>query len=379
MRLSDFIRKNNDSIIKEWIHFAKTITPASDDMTFLGLQDHIKEILIFIADDLESPQTDAEQLRKSHGDGPKDGGSQDSAAETHAALRLADGFDIDQMVSEYRALRASIVKLWGEKNDNITGQDLRDLNRFNEALDQAIAESIKRYTRKIDHSRNIFLGILGHDLRNPIGAASLSAQLMLARGSLEPKMRIMAAQIIDSMARATIIITDLLDLTRAGLGAGLTITRAKMDMGLVARQLVDEMGIIHPNREITLELLGGMQGEWDVARIGQVLSNLIDNAAQYSFTDTPIKVAIRGSTSEIEIAVHNEGDPIPTDKVVRIFDALTRGTTEGEEKIGSTNLGLGLYITKKIALSHGGSIGVISSEEKGTTFTVRLPRVVSSE
>lgn len=374
MRLSDFIRTNQEPIIRDWIEFAKTVTPASDDMSHLELKDHIKEILKFIADDLESPQTPSEQIIKSQGDGPKEGGAQDSAAETHAILRFADGFDIDQMVSEYRALRASVIKLWTAGNSAFNSQDMKDLTRFNEALDQAIAESISRYTKKINHSRNIFLGILGHDLRNPIGAASMSAQLMLAKGTLDPKMRILSAQIIDSAARASIIINDLLDLTRAGLGGGLTAVTAPMDMGFLAQRLIDEMRMVHSGRDISLDMTGDMKGEWDEARLGQVFSNLIGNAVQYSYKGSSISVVVVGISDEIEISVHNEGNPIPADKMGRIFDALTRGTAEGAEQVGSTNLGLGLYITKKIVTSHKGAISVASSENEGTTFTVKLPR-----
>ncbi len=374
MRLAEFIRANHESIITEWIRFAKTVTPASDDMTLLALRDHSKEILTFIADDLESPQTASEQVIKSHGDGPKEGGARDSAAETHAVLRLVDGFDIEQMVSEYRALRASIIKLWGAQNETINTSDIKDLIRFNEAMDQAIAESISRYTRKIDHSRHMFLGILGHDLRNPIGAASMAAQLMVAKGTLDPKMIILAAQVIESTARASLIITDLLDLARVGFGSKLSVVKEPMDMSVVAQQLVDEMGVFNNKREIVLAHTGETQGEWDRSRIGQVFSNLIGNALQYSLKDTPISVVIKGEADEIIVSVHNEGPPIPADKVTKIFDAMTRGTEEGEEKIGSTNLGLGLYITKKIVVSHGGEIAVTSSEKGGTVFTVKFPR-----
>lgn len=374
MRLSEFIRNNQGPIVNEWVHFARTVTPASDDMTVVELRDHIKEILMFIANNLEAPQTDLEQEKKSKGNGPEENGAEDSAAETHAVLRLADGFDIDQMVSEYRALRASVVKLWSKENLAATHQDIEDLIRFNEALDQAIAEFISRYTKIIDHSRNMFLSILGHDLRNPIGAASLSAQLMVAKGVLDPKMRILAAQVIDSTARASIIVTDLLDLTRIGFGSGLTAIKASMDMGLIAQQLVDEMRVLNSGREINLKLSGDMECEFDKARIGQVFSNLICNAVQYSYNDTPITIAINGNADEIEVRVHNEGNPIPANKIALIFDALTRGTTEGEEQLGSTNLGLGLYITKKIVDLHGGHISVTSTESHGTTFLVKLPK-----
>jgi len=375
MRLSDFIRQNQEAITIQWVEFAKTASPASRHMTVVELKDHIKEILSFIAHDIESPQTEKQQVTKSYGEGPKEGLDNDSAAETHAVLRLEDGFDIDQMVSEYRALRASIIKLWRTEHNDVSHQDMEDIIRFNEAVDQTIAESVRRYTKRIDHSRNMFLGILGHDLRNPIGAASMCGQLMIAKGTLDSKMTILAAQVIDSTARANIIINDLLDFTRAGVGSGLTVSKELADMGIIAQRLVDEMVAISKGRKINLDMKGDMQGEWDVSRIEQVFSNLIGNALQYSFEGTPIAVIIDGTDkNDIKIMVHNQGIPIPTDKMTRIFDALTRATTEGEERIGSTNLGLGLYITKEIVIAHQGTIKVTSSQTEGTIFTVILPR-----
>ena len=127
-----------------------------------------------------------------------------------------------------------------------------------------------------------------------------------------------------------------------------------------------------------LEISGETEGEWDKARIGQVFSNLLGNAVQYSFNGTPIKTTVKGSTKEVTLSVHNQGVPIPADKAERIFDSLTRGAAEnGQEQPGSTNLGLGLYITKEIVTAHGGTIDVISSETNGTTFSARFPRSVA--
>lgn len=371
-RLGSFMRDNIEAIIQEWTSFAKTLAP--NDMTLLALRDHAEEILEFLADDLESSQTNREQIIKSRGKGPKESGLSHSAAETHAELRLQDGFDIDQMVSEYRALRASVIKLWTAKNPELTNTDFRDLNRFNEAIDQAMTESISHYTKKIDHSRNMFLGILGHDLRNPIGAASMSAQLLVKLGAIDAKHTMLAAQIINSTARANLILTDLLDLTRAGFGSDLPIVKDNMDMAVLSKELVDELQAFYAGREVIRETIGDMRGEWDRTRIGQIFSNLIGNAIQYSFKNTPVKVTLKGEPEEVILSVHNQGGPIPADKIGRIFDSLTRGSKEGEEHSGSANLGLGLYITKKIALAHGGSVDVTSTEKEGTTFTVRLPR-----
>jgi signal transduction histidine kinase len=185
----------------------------------------------------------------------------------------------------------------------------------------------------------------------------------------------LASQIVESTVRINEIISNILDLTRARFGSGLPIIRAPMDFGFVARQMIDEMRAAYPKREFILEISGDTEGEWDKARIGQVFSNLLGNAVQYSFNGTPIKITVKSGAKEVTLSVQNQGIPIPADKIERIFDSLTRGAAEnGQEQSDSTNLGLGLYITKEIVTAHGGTIDVISSETGGTTFSARFPR-----
>ena len=373
MRLADFIRENPAPIIREWELFARSLTPASDGMSRLALRDHVEDLLAFIADDLEAPQSKTEQIEKSHGE--KADTAEDSAAETHAGLRFADGFDIDQMVAEYRALRASVIKLWETQRRDPTNVDIRDLTRFNEALDQQMTESIRHYAEKSAASKDMFLGILSHDLCNPLGSIAMSAALAPKIGALTERQMGLMSTITRSAARATEIVNHLLDLTRVRLGSGLAVVREPMDMDAVSRQMVDEMRAIHPSREFALEISGDMKGSWDRARIGQVFSNLLGNAARYSVAHTPIRVKLEGPPEEVVLSVKNYGAPIPSDAIRRIFDSLTRAELpDGEHHPESVNLGLGLYITKEIVTGHGGTIGVTSSPVDGTNFTVRLPR-----
>jgi signal transduction histidine kinase len=370
MRLANFIRENEHQIVCHWENFARTLVPAANDMTPLGLRDHIRDILAFITNDIDSSQTDSEQIEKSEGKKPKS--SKHSAAEIHASLRDAGGFNMDQMVSEFRALRASVTRLWKARLTETTKADISDLIRFNESLDQISAEAISYYTKKLDHSRDLFIGILSHDLRNPIGAMLMSAQLTLNIGTLNERQRMLMSQVIGSAGRATEILNYLLDLTRARLGSGLQVIKKSMDMAFVSRQMVDEMRAMHPGRTFTLEISGKTEGKWDRPRIGQVFSNLLGNAVQYGFKDMPIGVTIKGEPQAVLVCVRNDGVPIPPNSIGRIFDSLNRG--EEEQDAGSTNLGLGLYITKEIVSAHGGMIGVTSSEKDGTTFTASFPR-----
>ena len=373
MSLAAFIRGNTDSIIEEWQNFARGLEPASDGMSPLSLRNHIVQILTFIADDIDSPQSDCEQITKSHGEKRHNSTPTESPASVHASLRLDGGFSMDQMVSEYRALRASVVRLWTEGRNEVGIGDLSELTRFNESVDQELTESISFYTKTLDHSRHMFLGILGHDLRSPLGAAKMSAQLALHIGPLNERQTMLMSQVVSSAGRATEIVEHLLDLARSRLGSGLPIIKQHMDIGFVTRQLVDETRVIHPGRKITLEVSGDTEGEWDKARLGQVLSNLLSNAVQYGFTDMPICVTVKGSTEEVVLSVHNDGVPIPPAVRARIFDSLVRGASKDTDS-PSHNLGLGLYITKAIVSAHNGTIDVKSSEKGGTEFIVRFPR-----
>jgi signal transduction histidine kinase len=372
-RLATFIRENEAAIVKDWTEFARTLSPASDKMSKLALEDHIVDILGFVADDIESAQTPREQFDKSRGNGPEDGPFSESAAEVHAALRLADGFDIDQMVSEYRALRASVVKLWLTHHQGLATTDIEDLTRFNESIDQAVTESVARYTKTINNSRNLFLGVLGHDLRNPLGAVSMGAQWIERSGTTGAKQAKVVSEIRTAASRATQILDDLLDLTRSSFGTEIPVAKTKTDIASLCQEIADELRAINPDRSFEVTHEGDPVGSCDPARVGQVLSNLIGNAIQYGDVSSPVTVNVAGKNPDIvAITVHNVGTPISVEKQKVIFQSWMRGHDVNNEQ--GTHLGLGLYIAKLIAEAHGGDISVTSKEQTGTTFSLWLPR-----
>lgn len=371
-RLSPFIRNNGDLIIREWQDFARTLTTTSAGMTPLALRDHIHQILAFLVSDMDTSQTPSEQSEKSHGD--KRQVHPVTAAQTHAALRLAGGFDIGQMVSEYRALRASILRLWQTTGPVFDAVDIGDMTRFNEAIDQELAESVAFYTLKVAESKELITSMLSHDLRGPLQAITLSAELTLHMGRSDARQTMLTNKILESADRMSGLIANLLDVTRARFGARLPIVSAVMNMGFVARQIVDEVRIVNPSRPIELTMSGILTGEWDKARIGQVFSNLLNNAVQYGFQGSPVCVDIKGDATAVTLSVSNDGLPIPAAKIGLIFDPLTRVLQNEEGALPSANLGLGLYITREIVVAHGGTIDVASSDTEGTTFTARFPK-----
>lgn len=375
MSLAAFIGANQPAIIGEWESFARGLLPNGSHSAPLALRDQITDILAFIVSDMQKPQTSSEQTQKSHGNGAQSDPSEKSAAETHAALRLAGGFNMDQMVSEFRALRASIIKLWCVSKEVDDTNGLVEVIRFNETIDQQITEAIRYYSSSVELSRNLFLGILTHDLRNPLGAVMMSAALMPKIGPLNERQTILAAQITDSGGRIQEIVSNLLDITSARLGSGLPVVKTKSNLGFIAQQLAEEMQAQHPSRKFTLDILGDTVGEWDKSRMGQVFSNLMGNAHQYGFKNSSIAIIIDGREKELVITIHNDGIHIPPDKLGRIFDSMVRAGGDNDFQGGvTTNLGLGLFITREVIVAHGGRLSVASSEKEGTTFTARMPR-----
>ena len=374
IRLADFITAERESILKEWEAFARTCAPASTSMDITALRDHAGAMLTVIAEDLCTPQNKHEQAEKSKGNAPDDE-VEKTAAERHGADRAESGFTTDQMVSEYRALRASVIRLWTKSQGEILPSDLEDLTRFNEAIDQALAESITRYTQDLDSSKEMFLAILGHDLRTPLGAVMMSAEFMLETKELNEPHLTLTTRIASSAKRMNKMIGALLDFTRSRLGGGIPIQRADINMGKVVHDVVDEMAAAHPDRPIKVDARGSLRGEWDCARMSQVLSNLIGNALEYGAVQTNATVDVQGDENTVTIAIHNRGITIPPDELNGLFNPMKRKRESAASTGGAPgNLGLGLYIADQIVHAHKGSIGVQSSEADGTTFTVRVPR-----
>ena len=374
MRLADFISANTEPILSEWVAFAETCGPAGRAMDLTALRDHAAEMLAAIVADLRTPQTAHEQAEKSKGNAKADPAASDTAAEVHGAGRAESGFSVGEMVSEYRALRASVIRLWTKAEGTLTGEDLDDLMRFNETIDQALAESIDRYTVDLDRSKEMFLAILGHDLRNPLGVVNMASQFMLETGELEEPHRTLTTRILRSARRMSAMVGDLLDFTRSRLGGGMPVVRKPMDLATETSHAVEEIRAGHPGSIVHLETSGDLRGEWDCARIGQVLANLLGNAVQHGSPRTPINVVARGEVDDVVLRVHNRGPAITPSKVPGLFSPFKRLGTGNGAANPTSSLGLGLYIAERIVTAHDGSITVESSEDAGTAFTVRLPR-----
>jgi signal transduction histidine kinase len=375
MRMSEFLLENIEPILAEWEEFARTI-PDKPHRSRLQLLDHAREMLVVIAHDMEMEQSSLEQQDKSRGHRVRAPLAPDSPAQTHGGDRLEQGFTINEIVSEYRATRASVVRLWTLKMGSGNGSSLLELIRFNEAIDEAMTESVARYTSRIERERTLLIGALGHDLRNPLGVATQSAQILMVGNASENARARAVTRILSSNKRMAEMISDLLEFASTQLGERLPVTCAPMSMRDACQLAIDEIAVLHPQRTFNLDAQGVLLGNWDGGRIGQMLSNLIGNAADHGLPNTPIQVSCYESDGHVLIAVQNHGPPIPESQRHRIFEPLARGPSEtrGAMHRGGRHLGLGLYIACEIAKAHGGTIKLDSSEQTGTTFTVHLPR-----
>jgi len=240
MHLADFILTNLEPILVEWEAFAKSL-PAGASMTPRALRDDAERMLRFIAADLATDQTVGEEIAKSHGRGESLPEGEQSAAHDHGLQRLADGFDLVQMVSEYRALRASVTRLWAKQAIAFDQQAL-DMIRFNEAMDQILAESIERFTEKVGRDKDLFLAVLGHDLRNPLSAIKMGSALLLRSEAITARDHNSAVTISRSADRMGQMVSDLLDFTRTRLGA-------RLEVPLRSRPARHRRGDVHPDRQ----------------------------------------------------------------------------------------------------------------------------------
>lgn len=376
MRLAQFIGDNLEKILAEWEAFAASLNVAGQPMTSLALRDHARQILLAIAEDIESNQTAVEQAYKSKGFVPIAEATR-TAAMTHGALRYLSGFDLRQLAAEFRALRASVLRLWLRRGVDGEESALYQMTRFNESIDQALAESIANYSDEVARSRDTFLAILGHDLRSPLSAIANSSLYLGAPGLLPSGAPLDAVRRIDrSAAKMTSMIRDLLEYTRTRLGRAIPISPVAISMKEICSIALDEVRAAHPERVFQLETSGDLEGRFDSERLQQVLSNLLNNAIQHGARSEPVILSAHGELEKIVVQVKNQGRPIPPDQLQVIFNPLVQIPSELLDggSSASTSLGLGLYIAHEIVVMHGGTMVAESSSQEGTVFRASLPR-----
>lgn len=290
----------------------------------------------------------------------------DTVASEHGGERARlTNYNAQAVISEYQLLRWTIF-------DVLRGNGvLLDNDEFfiiNASIDDAIRESANAFALAQAALRERFVAALTHDLRNPLASASMAADL-ITLSSNEPKTKELAARVTENLARMDSMINDLLDSVVFQAGEHMRLHLESFDMFALANEVRDQLTAVHRH---DIQVAGiAVTGTWDRAAIKRALENLVGNAMKYGAPDTPVRIRIAAEHERMIVSVHNEGDPIPPEQAEFVFQVFRRAPSavDGDKR----GWGLGLPFVRAVAESHGGSVGLDSAAERGTTFIIDIP------
>lgn len=284
-------------------------------------------------------------------------------AELLTGLRvlLVDDDPVDRM-AVVRALRQLGV-----------GVEVTEVDTAGAVQDVTAQKREEAATRRRLEFEQQLIGIVSHDLRQPISGMVSGVESLRERLAADPRLAPVAARIVASGERASRLLDDLLDFTHIRTGYGLRLQKRATDIHELCRRTVDALALAHPGRGMILKEKGAGQGVWDPERIGQVIGNLVRNALGYSPQDTPVTVRTLGLDDRVSVEVHNHnlGEGIPVEVQGTLFQPFQRTDRRHDR---DRRIGLGLFLAREIVIAHGGSIDVRSTADEGTTFRLELPR-----
>jgi signal transduction histidine kinase len=372
MKLSTFIIVNMAEILTEWDRFARTLEP-DETLSKKVIRDHAEQILRAIALDIDTDQNSKQQQEKSQGLSPDTMAV--SGASVHGIARQTDGFTLLQLTAEFRALRATVQRLWFALGNELTNAHSADLIRFNEAIDQALAESVVTYAEQATRAKDTFLAILSHDLRSPLATIAMSGSLLNQPGITTEYVVKVASRIRRSASVMNSMVNDLLEYARAELGGEMPMSFSTTNMVDICEAAIADAAAVHPNCPFIFTPCEPVNGSFDQVRLQQVFTNLLNNAAQYRGDTMPVTLTLSSNDDCATISIQNSGALIPQAAIDAIFDPMVQlAITPDQNERASTSLGLGLYIAKKITEAHDGSISVESNNLTGTIFSVVIPQ-----
>jgi signal transduction histidine kinase len=329
------LRRNKAEIADAWERAVRRDVVALERLDRAALIDHLPEFLDALADWIDG---DTVAIRRMY----------DALADGHALQRLGHHVELGAITREYAILRSTTLSQLLAVD---SGPGVREaLIRFDEGMDHAIQEAVLRYTRARDDARERFVGILGHDLRNPLNAIAMAAGML----DDHPTGPVIAR----SAARMARMIDDVIDFARVQLGGGIPIVPTNADLGAICTEAADELRVAHPTRTIEVVREGDLRGAFDHDRVVQALSNVIGNAIAHG--GDPIRVRVQ---PELDGRV----------LVTEVRNRLRSGASSA-----SSGLGLGLYIVEQIALAHGARCHAFASEGD-MTYTIRWPRSMQGD
>jgi signal transduction histidine kinase len=396
MRLPDFIETNEESILAQWEAFARTIWPPGMTATPVELRDHAGLLLQSAVRDIRSVQSGPEQTAKSRGLSAAEGESELTQASTsHGAGRAISGFEISGLVAEYRALRASVLRLWRENGPEPDAHDLDDVTRFNESIDQSLTHAILRFVdyteserakilanekaarkeaEQANRSKDEFLAMVSHELRTPLTPTLLITETLLERADLPSDVLEELRKVRGNIEIESHLIEDLLSFARIGRGT-FQIDLCDIDVHEAvhasAEMMLNEIRLnqqhLHLDLKATRSRISG-----DIRRLQQVFWNLLKNASKFTPEGGNIRVGSRNEPAAIIVIVSDTGRGILPEALPHIFESFRQENQNVARRYGG--LGLGLAIAKATVEAHGGTIWASSDGPgRGATFTVRLP------
>lgn len=298
---------------------------------------------------------------------------QGSITEVKLEVKHREGHVVPMILNAVRIEREGTVV------HEIAAYVARDRDRYEQELVRSRGELQKLVAERTDlhaiaQDRALvaeqMIGIVSHDLRNPLGAIQMGAALLSSQQLPAPQQRVVD-RILRATDRASRLIVDLLDFTQARLGRGLATSLAPIALHDVVGDTLEELRLAHPQRALVHERVGEGMCIADGGRLAQLVGNLVSNAVAYGDAEAPITVTSTIGGASCSIAVHNAGRPIPAELQATLFEPLTRGHHEGN---AARSIGLGLFIVREIARAHGGTVELRSSLEDGTTFDVSWPQ-----
>lgn len=364
MQLARFLETAREPIMVAVASYARSI-PALRDTDEKTLRDHLPHLLDAIAADLRNSQSRAQSIAKSLGDGPVS--LTTTSAQIHGLLRAQRGITIEQLVAEFRALRSSILRLWTDAYP-VSTDSMEEINRFHEAVDQAVAESVEFFAQERERWRQIFLGVLGHDLRGPLNAVGLTVQLMRKRGSAPADQVELLSR---GVKRLSSLLDSLLEYNRAGFGTGMVLHRGPTDVAAICAAELELLKAALPEAHIDFDFHREIIADVDPSQVREALANLVTNAVKHGLSSRPVTVSLEDGPDHISLMVENAGH-IPPEEIELLFEPLRQRETPSV-KTERTHLGLGLFIARQIARAHGGDATGCSGDGL-VRFTIELPK-----
>lgn len=358
---SSRLKEKREKILALWEQRSLKEIPAAGITASLVLRDSLPEYLDHLSDALATNRKmdiksvlahDKEAIRvgRLHGS--------DRASNTSYVLT--------EVIFEYHILREVIFQVL--ETDGPLADVQRDI--ILDSIEQAVNDAAVKFSEVHADIQQLFINTLTHDLKNPLTAANMSAQLILRRPVDTDVCVASANRIVNSLNRLEGMINNLLDVNRIRAGEPLALPFTHCDLNETVHAVVDELSLMYGDR-LVLDAKESVEGYWSCEGMRRAVENLVENAVKYSTPDTPIAISLRRERDAFELSVHNQGTPIPENEIPLLFEQYRRSkSAEAGPKPG---WGLGLALVKGVVDAHNGNIRVESASGKGTRFVLEIP------